>query len=315
MKNLLKRFSITLVIVMMLSVSSVFAAATEKRIEISDGNYVTISNITQEQKEEDYTIYTAQSPVKVTFIGDNLCWEEISYIKDEQQDEATEIPFDVKKCKILYSENADPEKVYDANSEFPDDELPLYVSGNYATLTKPGFYTIFAGLEAEAPTYVIVLIEESKSPSVNQQAPATATATSTSSKVLVNGKAVSFEAYAINGNNYFKLRDVAMAINNTDKNFEVSWDGTKNAINLISSKLYTVAGGELKVSGKKTSQTANLSTSKIYMDGEEINLTAYTIGGSNYFKLRDLASVIDFGVVWDGNTNTIGIDTSIEYAE
>jgi hypothetical protein len=106
-----------------------------------------------------------------------------------------------------------------------------------------------------------------------------------------------------------------MAINNTDKNFEVTWDGTKNAINLISSKLYTVAGGELKVSGKKASQTANLSTSKIYVDGEEVALTAYTIGGSNYFKLRDIANVIDFGVVWDGNTNTIGIDTSIGYTE
>jgi len=45
----------------------------------------------------------------------------------------------------------------------------------------------------------------------------------TTSKVLVNGKIVEFEAYNINGYNYFKLRDLAQAVNNTEKNFEVTW--------------------------------------------------------------------------------------------
>src|SRR5690606_9905822 len=67
----------------------------------------------------------------------------------------------------------------------------------------------------------------------------------TSSKVLVNGNAVQFDAYNINGNNYFKLRDFAQAVNNTEKNFEVTWDGKNNAINLISNKPYTSVGGEL----------------------------------------------------------------------
>jgi len=35
----------------------------------------------------------------------------------------------------------------------------------------------------------------------------------TTSKVLVNGKIVEFEAYNINGYNYFKLRDLAQAVN------------------------------------------------------------------------------------------------------
>lgn len=65
-------------------------------------------------------------------------------------------------------------------------------------------------------------------------------ATPTSSKVLVNGNEVAFDAYNINGNNYFKLRDVANVINGSEKQFEVTWDGSKNAINLISNKAYTV---------------------------------------------------------------------------
>ena len=140
------------------------------------------------------------------------------------------------------------------------------------------------------------------------------TANPTSSKVLVNGKAVTFEAYTINGNNYFKLRDFAQAVNKTEKNFEVKWDSENNAINLISNTLYTPVGGEL-AKGDGKAKVANPTTSKIYKDGKEISLTAYTINGNNYFKLRDIAKAFDIGVTWDGTTNTIGIDTSVGYTE
>lgn len=71
------------------------------------------------------------------------------------------------------------------------------------------------------------------------------TAKPTSGKVLVNGVDQNFEAYNIDGNNYFKLRDLAMVVSGTVKQFEVTWDGERNAINLISGKPYTVSGGEM----------------------------------------------------------------------
>lgn len=138
------------------------------------------------------------------------------------------------------------------------------------------------------------------------------TANPTSSKVLVNGKAVTFEAYTINGNNYFKLRDFAQAVNKTEKNFEVKWDSKNNAINLISNTPYTPVGGEL-AKGDGKAKVANPTTSRIYKDGKEISLTAYTINGNNYFKLRDIAKAFNIGVFWDGKTNTITIDTSRDY--
>lgn len=144
---------------------------------------------------------------------------------------------------------------------------------------------------------------------------ASASAKPTASKVLVNGKLVSFEAYNINGSNYFKLRDLAVAVNGTDKNFEVSFDGTKNAINLLPKQTYTKVGGELAPATSTGVKTAKLTNSKIYVDGKEAQLTAYNIGGNNYFKLRDIAKVFDIGVTYDGTTSTIGIDTSISYTE
>ena len=138
------------------------------------------------------------------------------------------------------------------------------------------------------------------------------TAVPTSSKVLVNGKSTAFEAYNINGNNYFKLRDLAKVVSGTDKQFEITWDGKNNAINLISGKKYTVTGGELgKGDGK--SKTATLCTSTIYKDGAVVSLTAYTINGNNYFKLRDVAQAFNILVTWDGATNTVGIDTTKDY--
>ncbi len=139
------------------------------------------------------------------------------------------------------------------------------------------------------------------------------TANPTASKVAVDGKDISFEAYNIDGYNYFRLRDMAMAITGSEKQFEVTWDGEKNAINLVSGGYYTSVGGELTISSKTDSIKAVTNQSKIYVDGEEIALQAYTIDGNNYFKLRDVAEVFDFGVTWNEVLNQIVIDTTIGY--
>ena len=52
----------------------------------------------------------------------------------------------------------------------------------------------------------------------------------TTSKILVNGKSVTFDAYNINGSNYFKLRDLAYVLNGTQKQFEVTYDAEKKAV-------------------------------------------------------------------------------------
>ena len=143
---------------------------------------------------------------------------------------------------------------------------------------------------------------------------ATKTAIPTSSSVLVNGLSVSFEAYNIDGNNYFKLRDLAKVLSGTEKQIEVNWDATNNAIILTSGKTYTTVGKELTSSGNTGSQAAVLSSSTVYLNGSKVNLTAYNIGGYNYFKLRDVGSTINFGVYWNGATSTITIDTASAYS-
>ncbi|MDR1560545.1 MAG: copper amine oxidase N-terminal domain-containing protein [Clostridiales bacterium] len=133
-------------------------------------------------------------------------------------------------------------------------------------------------------------------------------ASPTASQVLVDGKIIPFDAYNIKDNNYFKLRDIAYALRGTPTQFAVEWDAAKNSINLVSGKAYATAGGEMTQSGEGI-RTAEPTTSSVYKDGNLLAMTAYNIGGNNYFKLRDIGSAFGFAVDWDAGKNTVIIDT------
>jgi alpha-tubulin suppressor-like RCC1 family protein len=132
-------------------------------------------------------------------------------------------------------------------------------------------------------------------------------------KVLVNGREMALEAYHINDSDYFKLRDIAMLVNSTVKQFEVGWDGAENAVMLTTNMEYTPVGGELSVLEMPIWKEAVKTFPKIYLEGREIQLASYNICRNNYFKLRDIAKALDFSATLDEKTNTISIDTSKAY--
>lgn len=130
----------------------------------------------------------------------------------------------------------------------------------------------------------------------------------TTSTILINGKEIKIDVYNIEGNNYFKLRDLAYVLNGTETQFEVAYDATKNAISLTSGKPYTAVGGELK-QGNAEAANCLATESKILKDGTEVTFTAYNINDNNYFKLRDVGEAFGFAVDWDESTNSVIVDT------
>jgi hypothetical protein len=140
-------------------------------------------------------------------------------------------------------------------------------------------------------------------------------ALATSASVTVDGKPVAFQAFIIDSANYFKLRDIAYVLRDTDKAFDVEWDAGGNAILLSTDKTYTVAGGEMSVSNKTGVQDALPTGSTLSVNGDQTLCSAYTIGGNNYFKLRDIAAIVDFSVEWDSVTGTVRIDTGKGYTK
>ncbi len=174
-------------------------------------------------------------------------------------------------------------------------------AGTKISFSTPGIYELWAEKDTDNFTGLIFEITASK-------------ALYTSSKVLVDGKEVKFEAYNINGNNYFKLRDIACAFMNTEKEFEIQWDGERNKVTMTSGRKYTPVGGEL-VTGDGTDKLYQRSENALVKDGSDVSLNAFLINGNNYFKLRDLGRLFDFNVSWDGANNCVMIDTTCSYME
>ena len=127
--------------------------------------------------------------------------------------------------------------------------------------------------------------------------------------IYLNGLPVAVEGYAIDGNNYFKLRDLAKILAGTNKEFEVSWNNVAKRIDLTTSKAYTAVGGELAAidAGK---QEAKASNAVVYKDGALENYKGYTINENNYYMLRDIADSMGIDIEWDGTTKRVDILTN-----
>ena len=58
---------------------------------------------------------------------------------------------------------------------------------------------------------------------------------------------------------------------------------------------------------------ATLSTNHILVDGQESHMTAYTIGGNNYVRLRDIGKAVGFEVYWDSDAKCVQVRSGIPY--
>lgn len=302
-----------LAVLLVFSVPAMAAAVQTVSIDGYAGeagaNQFTISNVLQKEASDYFDgvpTYTCDAPAVVTTTVDlsELYVSSVTEVEDGWEEGA---PLSVDGFCVVHDDSFAKQTMSCKDAENNHQYMiSSYKSGGKVTVDKPGTYHIsvrhahFDGY-AEA----VIIVKGSAAPAAVKAAPTTA-------KVLVNGVATSFDAYAIDGSNYFKLRDLAKVVSGTKKQFEVAWDAGKNAINLKSGKAYTPVGGEL-TKGNGAQKAASPCTSSIYKDGAAVTLTAYTINGNNYFKLRDVAQAFDIGVTWDAKTATIGIDTAISY--
>ena len=128
--------------------------------------------------------------------------------------------------------------------------------------------------------------------------------------LMLDGVEKELVAYKIYDNNYFKLRDIANLLKGTEAQFDVVWNEGKEAVEITTGVPYSTE--EEITEELLNNPTAIPSYSPIYKDGGRILLKAYEIGGNNFFKLRDLAAALDFGVDWTEETG-IMVDSSASY--
>lgn len=141
-------------------------------------------------------------------------------------------------------------------------------------------------------------------------------ATPSSAKLKVDGKYYTLDSYTIEGNNYFKLRDIAQLMVGTSKEASVQGDASGVRIGLsidpvVDDDVYVSTGSELKRTNLKPTMatrqiTENYSRNVI---GRSVSY-AYTFNGYKYFSIRELGYLFDFDVQWDNAEKTIVIDTT-----
>ena len=128
--------------------------------------------------------------------------------------------------------------------------------------------------------------------------------------IYIDTKKYNILAYNINGNNYFKLRDIAKMLSGTVKTFDVKYDKATNAIDMLSFYEYTPVGGEL-TAGDGVTRKAYSSSAFLTYDGVPVSASCYNINGNNYFKLRDVTDALDCRVIWDANNKLIKVATTV----
>ncbi|MDQ6420471.1 WG repeat-containing protein [Paenibacillus sp. LHD-117] len=278
-----------------------YASASNKH-----GKQVIIDRNGNIVKETDYDLISEyENEIALVFIGESIQTGRMGAI-DERGNEIIPPVYDFLyrgPKGLLYAKKDGKYGVIDSQGN-------VKVEVKYAGLGDSADGVIAATLDGEKWGYILVP-GETHDPSQVYWPPVEAKPTS--ALVTVDGMKVAFEAYNINGNNYFKLRDLAKALQNTNKPFEIEYNKSEKTIKLTTNMKYTEVGGELKTTGATANKIGTATSSMVLLDGEKLEMVAYNIGGNNYFKLRDLGEALNFGVTYDEKLRLIAIDTSGVY--
>jgi hypothetical protein len=77
---------------------------------------------------------------------------------------------------------------------------------------------------------------------------------------------------------------------------------------------YTAVGGEMSAGTGEAIELASTDVNA-QLDGAPVVLRAYNIRGHNYFRLRDLGRLLNFGVTWDAAAKSVAITPNADYTE
>lgn len=133
----------------------------------------------------------------------------------------------------------------------------------------------------------------------------------TNQKVKLDGKDVVISGYNIDGYNYFKLRDLAAVLKDSQAKFGVDYkDGV---VTLTKAADYKVVESDQKP--VKATSKGMLTNDKVLVGDKTLTATAYKIDDLNYYKLRDLGKELGFGVGYDEATKSVLLTSVVNEKE
>ncbi|MBE6910392.1 MAG: hypothetical protein E7474_12620 [Ruminococcaceae bacterium] len=244
---------------------------------------------TQRESREPDEPYTQQIPATLTFDGGKVAVSPTNTV-EKQTVTLTSIPDEGWELATL--------TVRRAHGTYP--VALTNRGGGVYTFNHPGVEVVveatFAPVSASQATQPTAPVQPAGAPKV----------VLSPQKIKVNGVEQTVEAYNIDGTNFFKLRDLAAMLGGTPAQFNVEYNAASNAVLVTKGAAYN---GSVGTDFTDNSASAVPSPQTVYIDGAAVSLTAYNIGGNNFFGLRELATILGYSVDYDAATNTAIITT------
>ena len=150
------------------------------------------------------------------------------------------------------------------------------------------------------------------------------TATPSKTKVTVDGKAKSFEAYTIDGEDYYKLIDLAYVFSGKRCEFGFYRYEPEDALiiqcELGASETVSIMDKDFR-DGLKSALAKGDGKKKdavrvyplIYFNNMVKNPVVYRIGGTDYYKLTDIMDLINCSVIKNKKTGVVNFNTNKYY--
>ncbi|OON98658.1 MAG: hypothetical protein ATN35_04180 [Epulopiscium sp. Nele67-Bin004] len=117
--------------------------------------------------------------------------------------------------------------------------------------------------------------------------------------IVVNGESKSIRGCSIYDTTYISLRDFSDLLTNTNKSFEIGWNDLDKQIEL-SSESEINTGFESEYVAHRLIDMTSISA-----NGQWARLYTYSVDGTTYFKLRDIANIFGVEIGWDATAGII----------
>lgn len=132
--------------------------------------------------------------------------------------------------------------------------------------------------------------------------------------VLVDNTPVNLLSYNIQDFTYYRLRDLAVVLKDSNASFDIEWNAEVKRIDINPHSPYAETA-PADVQGQSGNRIAIHSQDALQVAGKTPQVKAYKIDGNNFYKLRDLAPLLGFQVEWNEEMQLIHIKTEAPQPE
>lgn len=123
--------------------------------------------------------------------------------------------------------------------------------------------------------------------------------------IYLNGEKIEISGVKHEGFNYYRLRDLAYILKDTPAKFEVGYDKENKMILLETKTEYT---GD-KIDPAKLGVNLSVVDIPISIDKNMTHLEVVNVDGYNYFRLRDLGTLVGFDINYTAKDKKVQIMT------